>query len=78
MYASDHAGTYPSSPEALVRAGYLKVLPTCPAARRETYSATYRLERNEYAFYCRGAYHLDDLKRRNLPRYSASEGLILR
>ncbi len=40
MYAYDHAGRYPSSATQLTP-NYLKTLPKCPTAGRDTYSSTY-------------------------------------
>lgn len=42
MYATDYEGKYPSS-LTLLTPNYLRSLPTCPAARVDTYSPTYKL-----------------------------------
>ena len=58
-YASDHGGGYPAGLQDLVPK-YLKSIPSCPAAHKDTYSASWRLAGGE-GFYmcCKGNYHAD-------------------
>src|ERR1700712_1744623 len=41
MYSTDNSGHYPKTNMGLLTPNYLKVIPTCPAAGSDTYSATY-------------------------------------
>lgn len=45
MYSVDHGGTYPHGVERLTP-NYLRVIPTCPAAEADSYSATYKTFNN--------------------------------
>lgn len=73
MYATDYGGHYPASMEKLVAGSYLSSLPTCPAASRDTYSASYQVSTQPelFSFACSGNNHaLGD----NIPRYSSETG----
>ncbi|MCW5872921.1 MAG: hypothetical protein KIS61_37085, partial [Candidatus Eremiobacteraeota bacterium] len=71
MYASDHSGRYPASLQELVPK-YLQSIPACPAARRDTYSASWRVAGGE-GFYmcCAGNNHADFGLKANEPTCSA-------
>lgn len=58
MYASDYGGHYPRRLERLVEKGYLKRLPTCPAAGAMTY-LNYRAIQtpDSFSFACSGNNH---------------------
>ncbi len=82
MYASDNGGNYPRGLQQLTVGGYLKELPTCPAAREMTYF-NYRVSRNpdHFSFGCVGNNHAKDYQRypgpsNGFPRYDAELGLI--
>jgi hypothetical protein len=82
MWASDHGGRYPPSVD-LLTPGYLRTLPTCPAAGRDTYSASYErsVQPDAFSFYCAGdnhrkAYSGFSAPSRNFPKYNAMEGLL--
>ena len=71
MYASDHQGNYPKSLQQLTPT-YLKSLPTCPAAGRETYSAAWRLAGSEgFYFCCSGNHHGSAGLKVNQPTFDA-------
>ncbi|MHB2017749.1 MAG: DUF3352 domain-containing protein, partial [Candidatus Xenobia bacterium] len=74
MYATDHQGHYPESLSALVPQ-YLTSLPVCPAAGRDTYTATYQVTHHPEGFSvaCGGDNHH---RGQNFPAYSSSLGLI--
>jgi hypothetical protein len=57
-YAAGHQGLFPRGLGELVP-GYLKSIPTCPAAEKDTYSLSYlaSAKGDDYAFYCQGTNH---------------------
>ena len=83
MYASDHGGHYPESLSRLTP-NYLKLIPNCPAATSDTYSATYTYAfyspdhptPDAYTLHCQGHFH----KRAGLPPdqpiYTSYSGLL--
>jgi hypothetical protein len=75
MYSTDHAGRYPGS-LATLTPNYLRVVPNCPAAREDTYSASYEFSTNPDActIFCRGHHH----EAPNEPHWSSYQGLIER
>lgn len=88
MYSTDNKGHYPSS-VSLLTPNYLKVIPNCPAAGADTYSATYQSAppsedksaeaetMGAYTFYCRGKNHEKASSTpENFPQYSSYQGLI--
>lgn len=59
MWASDHEGRYPKDLKELVPK-YIEHVPPCPAALKDTYSATYREAGSEgFSLYCGGHNHSD-------------------
>ena len=74
MYASDNSGNYPRSLHRLTVGGYLKTIPTCPAASEATYT-NYRVSRNPdtFSFACVGNNHAGPYD--NYPRYDAEESV---
>lgn len=86
MYSSDNGGRYPSSGsfEAKLTSGnYLKLIPTCPAAGTNTYSAAFSSVQtpDSFSFYCSGnnhskAYTGFSTTSSGFPQYSAESGLI--
>src|SRR5688572_30079472 len=57
MYSTDNKGQYPPSLYPLMT-DYLKSIPTCPVAHRDTYSATYTLQQaSKYIIQCSGDHH---------------------
>ena len=83
MYATENAGRYPVSMSLLTAGHYLKVIPTCPTAGKETYSPSYKFEvakrdkagkvvsgRDYFEFCCSG----DNLSPPRFNRYSGHPG----
>ncbi len=71
MYASDHGGGYPASLKELTPT-YLKSIPTCPAARKDTYSGSWRVAGGEgFYMFCAGKNHADFGLKTNEPTCSA-------
>ncbi len=79
MYSTDNSGHYPTSLKKLVP-DYLKFIPTCAAAGKDTYSATYESGMNPdwYKFHCSGAHHTKVGAPPNYPQYNSTQGLIRR
>jgi hypothetical protein len=75
MYASDHAGKYPAALKVLVPT-YLKSIPECPAAHKDTYSSTWRTAGSEgFYMHCSGNHHGDFGLKAEQPTYNARHGL---
>lgn len=79
MYSTDNQGLYPRSLGQLTP-NYLKIIPNCPTAQRDTYSESYRVATGPDAFtlYCSGFNHSAANTPVNYPQYSSFEGLIER
>jgi hypothetical protein len=82
MYASDNSGYYPDRLEVLTTGNYLKMIPTCPAAGRMTYT-NYEVSHKPqlFSFACCGNNHKRGYagfagSSENYPRYHAEKGLI--
>ena len=81
MWSVDNNGEYPKS-MAVLAPGYLRMIPTCPAAEADTYSETYRLIKSEehgytyYEVYCKGSHHERVGCPENYPRYNGESGLM--
>lgn len=76
MYSTDNAGRYPTSLKQLAP-DYLRSIPTCPAAGKDTYSSSYTSSQNPDAFtvYCSGNNHKDVDAGENYPMYNSDRGL---
>lgn len=75
MYASDNHGLYPKNLNQLVP-NYLKTMPTCFAAQRDTYSPSYhRRGAKGGVFCCQGSFHADAGMAANQPSFDSSSGL---
>jgi hypothetical protein len=72
-YSSDH-GQYPDS-LALLTPGYVKELPACPAAGRQTYHYNASKSREDYTVFCEGTWHGSETGSADFPRYSSQTGL---
>ncbi len=74
-------GSYPPGLDKLLP-GYMRSLPSCPSARRDTYSRSYqhsygtRPEEQNYTIFCEGSYHLTYTRQPNLPLYSRRNGIV--
>lgn len=77
MYSTDNSGRYPRSLSSL-SPNYLRIIPTCPAAEKDTYSATFRSRSNPdaYTVICKGKNHADQRLRPDYPQYNSYEGLV--
>lgn len=78
MYSTDNAGRYPTSTAALVEGKYLRHIPTCPGAGRDTYSETYKVASmpDVYTFHCSGENHKGANTPADYPQYNAVMGLV--
>ncbi|MEW6277130.1 MAG: hypothetical protein AB1758_00805 [Candidatus Eremiobacterota bacterium] len=80
MYARDNGGRYPRTMFALTP-NYLKVIPECSFAGRDSYSATYRSAGAPaaYTFCCGGLHHKSaGITAPNYPQYTSTQGLVER
>ncbi len=79
MYASDNRGDYPNSLTQLTP-NYLKIIPNCPSAQRDTYSESYQVHRHPDAFslLCSGHNHAAANTPPGYPQYSSWTGLVER
>ncbi len=73
MYSSDNQGRYPHSLYQLTP-DYLRSIPTCPSAKRITYSYTYTEIPDCYTVWCNGSYH-NPMTDPNFPEYDAVQGV---
>lgn len=73
MYATDWSGRYPASLAPLAP-NYMKIIPNCPSAEKNTYSESYEVaaEPDAFTIYCRGNFHGNA----DYPQYSSYQGLI--
>lgn len=83
MYSTDHQGRYPGSLSWLTTGnmgGYLKTIPTCPAAGSDTYSQAYSASSNPDVFtvFCQGNNHTALDLPSDSPAYDSVQGLIER
>lgn len=77
MYSIDNQDEYPVNLKKLVPI-YLKTMPTCGAAKTDTYSTTYDVSKKHdaYTFYCRGTNHRKaGINVPNYPRCDSFNGL---
>ncbi|MCA9775796.1 MAG: DUF3352 domain-containing protein, partial [Candidatus Eremiobacteraeota bacterium] len=82
MYSTDYSGRYPDTMD-LLTPNYLKTIPDCPAAGKNTYSATLKTGPNApgndqhfqdyYYFFCEGHNHNETAA--NYPTYDGIQGL---
>lgn len=80
MYAMDHDGHYPTSLDGIASGSqqYLRAIPQCPAAKRDTYSVSYKSSSepvNSYTVYCSGHNHEVSGLVENYPQYTSEGGL---
>ena len=75
-YAEEHNGKYPESLSKLTP-DYFQIIPTCDSLSRDTYSETYRTnkDRTAFTFYCKGENHYYVGVPRNYPQYNSYTGL---
>jgi len=77
IYSNDHDGHYPPA-LSLLLPKYLKSIPTCPAAKTDTYSSTYNTTSNAeaFTFYCMGHHHREVGFEPNFPQYNSINGRV--
>lgn len=77
IYSTDNNDRYPAKLQQLVPE-YLRLIPTCPAAAKDTYSESYQLSKDgkDYSFYCKGHYHKGEGAPENDPSYNSKTGLV--
>ena len=82
MYSTDWSGKYPEN-TSLLTPNYLKTIPNCPSAGRDTYSESYKRGKvgpapgvDGYSFYCSGHNHAEAGLSPNKPAYNAAEGIV--
>ena len=81
MWQSDHDEQCPENLSDITSGpygGYLKTIPTCPAAREDTYSASYKRSADGKGFevYCSGEHHRILGVPKDKPGYDSVRGLI--
>lgn len=81
MWASDHRGKYPKQLSDLTtgeRGGYLRQIPTCPAAEEDTYSASYKrsADGKKFEICCSGENHKIMDVPPNKPAFNSEIGII--
>ena len=79
MYSVDNNGDYPDD-LFMLTPKYLKVIPTCYRAKKDTYSASYQRSHDmkAYTFYCKGHNHKNFGVPPNFPQYNSTSGLTAR
>ncbi len=77
MWSTDHSGHYPERLSEVVP-DYLRSLPTCPSAGKDTYSPSYSsgTSPDRFQFFCQGHHH--SATDANYPQYTSEQGLIER
>ncbi len=81
MYSTDWSGAYPKSMTQLTP-NYLRTIPECPAAEKDTYSSTYKLRKSDngdyeiYEVFCSGPNHVKVGVPADYPQYNGEMGLI--
>jgi len=77
MYSTDNSGRYPTALSQLTP-NYLRIIPTCPQAHRNTYSQAFVSASNPdaYTVICQGSYHDKAGLKTNFPQYTSVRGLI--
>ncbi|MGE0492296.1 MAG: DUF3352 domain-containing protein [Vulcanimicrobiota bacterium] len=75
MYSTDWSGRYPTE-LALLTPNYLKTIPSCPAAQKDTYTGTYQMgtSPDSYRFACEGNHHSEVASED--PYYTSDQGLM--
>lgn len=76
MWSTDNSGRFPTQ-LSQVAPNYLRIMPTCPAAGKDTYSATFQSAANPdaYTVFCSGSHHVDAQYSPNYPQYTSTMGL---
>ena len=81
MFSCDNQGRYPQKLGDLVPK-YLKELPKCPTAGKDTYSESYVVNNTPhpqlFTMCCSGKNHSKEELGENLPSYNSTAGLVLK
>jgi hypothetical protein len=82
MYSCDYDGHYPPT-MTLLTPNYLRIIPECPSAGKDTYSTSYQTRispdyGHSYATDCQGHNHKDAGLPADYPQYNSVQGLIER
>ena len=76
MYSTDNQGRYPLTLNGIAP-NYLKVIPVCPVAGRQTYVYRSTSVPDLYTVVCSGLYHSGPgITSPNYPEYTSVQGLI--
>lgn len=77
VYSTDNRGAYPPTLAKLMP-DYLKSIPTCPSAGKDTYSKTFKSASNPdaYTVMCTGDWHLKAGGYPNFPQWTNARGPI--
>jgi serine/threonine protein kinase len=78
-YAENNRGKYPTRLNELVP-GYLKSIPVCSIAKKDTYSSSYQVsdDKERFTVFCKGKNHAEYLRfplPENWPQYRSKDGL---
>lgn len=81
MWAADHKGKYPKQLSDLIggeNGGYLKQIPTCPAAEKDTYSSSYKrsADGKKFDICCSGHNHEVMDVPADKPAFNSDMGII--
>lgn len=75
IYSDDWSDQFPSELSSLTP-NYLKTIPTCPSAGRDTYTESLQLNPKGYTVCCQGTNHEEaGLHHPNFPAYDNESGL---
>lgn len=77
-YKKEHDGKYPRNLDSLIPE-YLKQIPKCPSAEKDTYSSGYEVngEGDAFTLYCKGLNHYFSGVDENYPRFYSKSGLVI-
>ena len=85
MYSTDHQGLYPNSLQELSDSYLMRTpsdyllgrIPTCPAARKDTYSFSYKpsADHKKFVLFCKGNWHKEAGLARDFPRWDFAKGM---
>lgn len=79
MYSTDAGGRYPLRLSDICPR-YMRIMPTCPAANKQTYEYVRSEHPDLFTVYCKGKYHIgskrESYPKENYPQYDSIQGLI--
>ncbi|MCD4786297.1 MAG: serine/threonine protein kinase [Candidatus Eremiobacteraeota bacterium] len=79
IYARENNGHYPENLGQLTPK-YIRAIPTCTTAKKETYTSSYHTnrERTSFTFYCNGENHRNVGVEGNFPKFDSYKGILCR